>query len=262
MLESNFLTSYLDQGTYIHASTIIEEGVFIGQNVSAVEPGIRILARARIEAGSTIHGDVTIHQDSVVKAGSVITSSVPANAIVQGNPAYVVGFQSCSQEKLIDGQKRSTARLVTYDDLPRGSSATSNLFLGVGGSIVYTLSRFHDSRGSLVVGETPTSLPFQPKRLFYIFDVPGHSIRGEHAHKKCEQFLICLRGSCRALVDDGVHRCEVLLDRPNLGLYVPAMLWGTQYKYSDDAILLVLASMEYSTQDYIRDYADFCKSAT
>ena len=82
-------------------------------------------------------------------------------------------------------------------------------------------------------------------------------LRGEHAHILCQQFLVCLRGTCRILLDDGTDRCEVIMDNPNVGVFMPELIWGTQYKYSLDAILLVFASRMYEPEDYIRDYSAF-----
>ena len=87
--------------------------------------------------------------------------------------------------------------------------------------------------------------------------MPTVEARGAHAHRECEQFLVCLRGSVRAIVDDGEHREEHLLNSPKVGLYMPPMIWGTQYQYSSDALLLVLASDPYDPADYIRDYDQF-----
>ena len=100
-------------------------------------------------------------------------------------------------------------------------------------------------------------MPFQPKRYFIVFDVPSAETRGEHAHKVCQQFLMCPHGSVAIMVDDGRRREEVVLDTPNLGIYLPAMIWGVQYKYSRDAVLLVFASHYYDPKDYIRDYGEF-----
>jgi hypothetical protein len=129
--------------------------------------------------------------------------------------------------------------------------------LGVGGAFVQLMQRVNDPRGSLSVGEFERDLPFRPKRYFVVFDVPSQELRGEHAHRACHQFLICLHGSCRAIVDDGAVRQEVLLDRPDVGLYMPPMIWGTQHSYTRDAVLLVLASHEYDAADYIRTYDEF-----
>jgi UDP-2-acetamido-3-amino-2,3-dideoxy-glucuronate N-acetyltransferase len=114
-----------------------------------------------------------------------------------------------------------------------------------------------DPRGNISVGEFGREIPFEPKRYFLIFQVPLNDVRGEHAHKVCHQFLLCLRGSVTALVDDGVNRASFKLDRPNMGLYMPPMTWGTQCEYSPDALLLVYASHYYDAEDYIRNYEEF-----
>jgi hypothetical protein len=90
-----------------------------------------------------------------------------------------------------------------------------------------------------------------------VFDVPGREIRGEHAHRRCHQFLIAARGSLAVVVDDGTAREEIPLEAPTVGLYVPPMVWAVQYKYSPDALLLVFASDAYDPDDYIRDYDEF-----
>lgn len=127
----------------------------------------------------------------------------------------------------------------------------------VQGVKLYNLPLIEDLRGLLTFGEYDTHLPFLPHRYFVIFDVPSKEIRGEHAHKQLQQLLICIKGSCSVMVDDGQNRDEFILNQPNVGLYIPPMVWGTQYRYSADAILLVLASAAYDANDYIRDYDQF-----
>jgi len=117
----------------------------------------------------------------------------------------------------------------------------------------------HDLRGDLTFGEHDRHLPFPPRRYFVIFNVPGKEIRGEHAHRTLQQFLVCLRGSVRVMLDDGKERDEVVLDRPDLGLYVPPRVWAAQFHYSADAVLLVLASDVYDPADYIRSYEEFLR---
>jgi UDP-2-acetamido-3-amino-2,3-dideoxy-glucuronate N-acetyltransferase len=116
-----------------------------------------------------------------------------------------------------------------------------------------------DIRGSLTVGECERSIPFPVKRYFMVFNVPSTETRGEHAHRECHQFLICVRGSCAVVADDGTRRQEFLLDRPDVAVHMPPMVWGVQYKYSPDAVLLVFASHYYDSADYIRDYVEFCE---
>lgn len=125
------------------------------------------------------------------------------------------------------------------------------------GAVVYEIPYFVDSRGALNVLEIARELPFGCQRIFYTYTVPEGSIRGEHAHKKCEQFLIAIRGELHVCVDDGVHRDEIVLDTPSKGLHLPAGCWGEQFRHSPDCILLVLASLPYDNTDYIRNYDDF-----
>jgi hypothetical protein len=114
------------------------------------------------------------------------------------------------------------------------------------------LSRFYAQ-----VGEFEKSIPFSAKRYFIIYDVPSMETRGEHAHIKCHQFLICVHGSYSLIVDDGTTREEFFLDSPDKGIHVPPMTWSVQYKYSSDAVVLVFASHLYDEGDYIRDYSKF-----
>ena len=127
------------------------------------------------------------------------------------------------------------------------------------GAVLYDIPRFGDERGALNVLEIAKELPFGCQRIFYTYTVPEGSVRGEHAHKKCEQFLICLRGQVSCAVDDGEKRDEILLDSPSKGLWLPHGRWGEQFGHSDDCILLVLASLPYDNDDYIRSYDEFLK---
>jgi dTDP-4-dehydrorhamnose 3,5-epimerase-like enzyme len=114
-----------------------------------------------------------------------------------------------------------------------------------------------DQRGQLVVTEVGKTLPFEAARMFVISGVPEGEPRGIHAHRQCHQFLICVSGSVKAMVDDGESRQVVVLDRPSVGLHMPPLTWGAQYDYSDDAVLVVLASHPYDADDYIHDYDEF-----
>jgi UDP-2-acetamido-3-amino-2,3-dideoxy-glucuronate N-acetyltransferase len=129
----------------------------------------------------------------------------------------------------------------------------------VDGVALYRTPRVEDMRGNLTVGEFGRNLPFVPKRYFMVFDVPSAEVRGEHAHRQCHQLLVCARGKLSVVVDDGKQREEFVLDRPELGLHIPPLVWATQYRYSNDAVLLVFASEFYDATDYIRDYDDFLR---
>ena len=119
------------------------------------------------------------------------------------------------------------------------------------------LPKVIDTRGNLTAGEFGRSIPFEVKRYFMVYQVPLVEVRGEHAHRQCHQFLICVRGKISVIADDGIHRDEFVLDRPDVGVHLPPMVWGIQYKYSPDAVLLVFASEYYDAEDYIRDYDEF-----
>ena len=93
--------------------------------------------------------------------------------------------------------------------------------------------------------------------MFVVYKVPSVHVRGEHAHKSCEQFLVAVSGSVHLIIDNGTTREEAILSDPSTGILIPAMLWVTQYKYSPDAVLVVFASEPYNPADYIRDYEEF-----
>ena len=127
------------------------------------------------------------------------------------------------------------------------------------GVVVHALSEVEDLRGNLVAGEIGDFLPFAVKRFFLVHGVSSREIRGQHAHRKCHQFLVCVRGSCRVIADDGTQRQEFLLDTPARGVYLPPLTWGVQYDYSADAALLVLASHAYDPARLRRDYEAFLR---
>lgn len=198
---------------------------------------------ASIGAGAVILPGIVIGARAMIAAGAVVTRSVPPNAIVVGNPAKIVGYVDATRESV---PPTSTTRA--------SPSVISSRVRGVN---LHQLPKVVDIRGSLSVGEVNREIPFDVKRYFLVYGVPSLETRGEHAHHECQQFLICVSGSCNAVADDGVNRQEFVLDRPDLGLHLPSMTWGIQYKYSKDAVLLVLASHAYEASDYIRDYAQF-----
>jgi len=242
-------------GVQIWNGITIEDDVFVGPNVTFTNGSLpnhsicsegfaRTIVRrgASIGANATILPGIEIGVGAVIGAGSVVTRSVPPNAIVMGNPARIKGYVTNQQ---------GSAEFIRTDN------ATGRVDLGVGRAFLQSLRVAKDLRGELSVGEFERDVPFTPKRYFLVFNVPSRETRGEHAHKVCDQFLICVRGSCGVLLDDGSTRRELTLDRPSIGLYMPAMLWGTQYRYSADAVLLVFASHYYDPDDYIRSYDEF-----
>jgi acetyltransferase-like isoleucine patch superfamily enzyme len=236
----------------------IEDDVFIGPNATFTNdpfprskqrrppdqmPRTTIRARASIGANATVLPGITIGERAMVGAGAVVTRDVPPDTIVFGNPGRIVGYV---------GTKSNVSALSTSVPAGQGAFETS-----VRGVTLHGLPRVDDLRGLLSFGETGRHVPFEIKRYFIVFGVPGEHIRGEHAHRTLHQFLICVHGSCHAVADDGNSREEFVLDQPSTGLYLPPMVWGVQYKYSADAVLLVFTSDVYDPADYIRDYNEF-----
>lgn len=248
-------------GVQVWDGITLDDDVFVGPNATFtndpmprsrqhLESFPRTIVRrgASIGANSTILPGITIGMNAMVGAGAVVTADVPPNAIVMGNPARITGYVSTSNRR----QKEAGATSRTVSEPKQ---------LHVEGASLSRLPVVNDLRGNLSFGEYGPHLPFLPKRYFLVFDVPSKEVRGEHAHKKLEQFLVCIKGSCSVVVDDGREREEITLDTPGIGLYVPPMVWATQYKYTSDAVLLVLASDLYDADDYIRDYDQFLDMA-
>jgi UDP-2-acetamido-3-amino-2,3-dideoxy-glucuronate N-acetyltransferase len=246
-------------GVTISRGVRIEEDVLIGPAVTFIDEGFPaavseasgsrgtvVRRKAALGANCTILPGLTIGTEAVVGAGSVVTQDVPSCAIVIGNPARIVGYVDATDI----GQTRVARAELAGDDVRSHA-------LRVGGVSLHRLVRVDDLRGSLVAGESDLHVPFQPRRFFSITRVPSVDVRGAHAHRACKQFLVCVSGSVAVVLDDGRTREEVHLDDPQIGLYVPPMVWSVQYRYTDDAVLLVLASDPYEPQDYIRDYDEF-----
>ena len=116
-----------------------------------------------------------------------------------------------------------------------------------------------DERGQLVALENDKEIPFETKRVYYMFDTLPGVRRGFHAHKTLKQILICTSGSCKIHLDDGFSTAEVTLDKPYEGLLIDSKLWREMYDFSPDAVLMVLASQMYDESDYIRNYDEFIK---
>lgn len=236
----------------------IEDDVFIGPNVTFTndpfprskiypENFTKTIVRkgASLGANCTILPGVVIETNAMVGAGAVVTRSVPPNAIVVGNPAKIIGY--------VDTTKIAATR----------DSATINkqriINTSVDGVTLYCMSEITDIRGSLSAGEFLRDVPFDVKRYFLVYDVPTAETRGEHAHRVCHQFLVAVKGTVHVVADDGKIRKEFILNQPSIGIHLPPMTWGVQYRYSQDAILLVFASHYYDSSDYIRNYSDFIK---
>ena len=124
---------------------------------------------------------------------------------------------------------------------------------------VIELPKITMRQGNITPIEGLKHLPFDVKRVFYSYDIPGGESRGAHAHKKCHQLLVAASGAFEVLLDDGVNKRTVLLNRPFYGLHVPPMIWASEQGFSSGSICLVLASHGYEKEDYIRCYDDYLK---
>ncbi|GAR76279.1 TDP-4-oxo-6-deoxy-alpha-D-glucose-3, 4-oxoisomerase [Salmonella enterica] len=114
-----------------------------------------------------------------------------------------------------------------------------------------------DERGTIISLERDKNIDFEIRRVYYIFDTKQGVVRGFHAHKNLKQLIIPVRGSCRFILDDGYERVSILLDNPSQGLLVNSLIWREMSDFSDDCVLMILASNEYDESDYIRDYEVF-----
>lgn len=124
---------------------------------------------------------------------------------------------------------------------------------------VIELPKIENRSGNITPIHGSVNVPFDIKRVFYTYDIPGGESRGAHAHKECHQFLIAASGSYEVLLDDGVNRRTVMLNRPFLGVHIPPGIWASEQGFSSGAVCLVLASHKYDEADYIREYNEFLK---
>jgi acetyltransferase-like isoleucine patch superfamily enzyme/dTDP-4-dehydrorhamnose 3,5-epimerase-like enzyme len=249
----------IKSGVQLWDGVVVEDDVFIGPNatfVNDLHPRSKQYPEGFLEttlrrgcsigANATILGGLTIGIGAQVGAGSVVTKDVPPFAVVAGNPARIVGYVS-EEVRAGPGNETGVGQ--------RDSRA-------VGPAELIRLPEAADLRGSLTYAQVGSGLPFAPRRVFVVYAVPTQDVRGEHAHRSLHQLLMCVVGSCHVMVDDGRGaRGEVVLDRPNLALHIPPMVWSTQYRHTADAVLVVLASEEYDSAEYIRDYDEFLSLA-
>lgn len=122
---------------------------------------------------------------------------------------------------------------------------------------VVPLPKISDPRGNLTFIESRNHVPFEIKRVFYLYDVPTEEDRGAHAHKELHQFLVCLAGSFDVELNDGEFQSSVHLNRPWKGLHIPPMIWAAEVNFDPGSVCLVLASEEFRESDYIRNYSEF-----
>lgn len=123
---------------------------------------------------------------------------------------------------------------------------------------IITLNSHHSGRqGDLTVVENGGFMPFEVKRVFYLYDIPGGESRGAHAHRSCHQFIVAASGSFEVALDDGVSKKTVFMNRPSVGLHIPPGIWASEQNFSSGSVCLVMASEKYDEEDYIRDYGEF-----
>jgi len=116
-----------------------------------------------------------------------------------------------------------------------------------------------DERGSLVAFEENQNVPFDIKRVFYIYGTQEDVPRGQHSHYKTKQLLVAVHGGCKVTLDDGISKKTYTLNKPNVGLFQDALIWGTMHDFTEDCILMVFADTYYDESDYIRKYEEFLK---
>ncbi len=127
--------------------------------------------------------------------------------------------------------------------------------------IKYQFQQHGDERGQLVALEEYNDIPFEIKRVYYMYDTKDGVRRGYHSHNSLQQILICVHGSCKILLDDAKEKKVVYLEKPYEGLYIPPNMWREMYDFSPDAVLVVLASEIYNEDDYVRDYEKFVRQS-
>jgi acetyltransferase-like isoleucine patch superfamily enzyme len=239
-------------GVALRAGTVVEDGVVLGTNVSFNQllvgqaPATVLKRGATIGAQAVVQCGITIGELAIVQPGSYVAADVPALAVVQGNPARIVGYNGAYRQ----AQAANPSLVHTV-----GATQT-----GIRGVSLHRLPSAADLRGQLSFGEIGQHVPFDIKRFFLVYGVSGKEVRGEHAHRALHQFLICVHGHCSIMADDGDRREEFLLEDPTLGLHIPPLVWAVQYKHAPETVLLVLASERYDSGDYIRDYSEFLRA--
>lgn len=241
--------------SYVAAGCTFGSDVEVGAHVTVAPPSPagqvearRLLVRdgVHIGAGAVVSGAAVIGLGARVEPGAVVTGDVPPFAIVAGNPGYVTGY--VAPPAVAGGIGK-----VEHVQVPIEVGYTQLS----GGASIIRFPEVVDLRGHMTFSEVGGLLPFEVRRIFFVYGVPSREIRGEHAHRALDQLLIAASGHVSVLTDDGRIRQEVVLDSPSVGLHIPPLIWGVQFRHSNDAVLLVVASDLYSADDYIREYDEF-----
>ena len=233
----------IKSGVQLWDGIVIEDKVFIGPNVTftndkyprskswpATYPVTLVKTGASIGANSTILPGITIGAYSTIGAGSVVTKDVPDNATAYGNPARVESMGT--------------------QDITQSAHEKHENTLG-------DVNLIRDSLGTLQVLEFNENLPFLPKRMFTLSEVPPGVMRGGHAHRKCEQFLFLQSGCVNVKIFNGSEWERTKLDGLDATVYVPSLNWLELSDFSTNAVVLVLASRHYEETDYIRNMDEF-----
>lgn len=233
--------------SYIGPNVIVGKNVSVGARVTITAGPSGASSRTSIEEGvaigdgAVVSGPLQVGAFAVINPGSIVTKSVPPFAIVEGNPAQVVGYV---QPGAIKGE---------FIEPP----AEVGQFLQAVGCDIWRLPKVIDLRGNLTYAEIDQYLPFSPNRFFIVFGVPNEKVRGSHAHHQLHELLVCVHGSVTVTLDNGAECRQLVMNDPTIMLHLRPMTWTTQYNYSSDAVLMVLCSDPYEADDYIRDYDSF-----
>jgi acetyltransferase-like isoleucine patch superfamily enzyme len=237
-------------GVQLWDGLTLEDDVFVGPNATFTNdrfprsrkyperyPETVVRQGASIGANATILPGITIGVGAMVAAGAVVTRDVPDHTLVVGSPARVV-------------RNLETGQASAGVTVPTNRSPLDDVRL-------IELPRITDPRGNLTFIEGGGHVPFEIRRVYYLYDVPGGAARGGHAHRQLEQLIVAASGSFEVVLNDGHEERRFSLNRSYFGLYVPRMVWRELENFSSGSVCLVLASQHYDEADYYRDYDEF-----
>lgn len=246
----------------------LEDDVFVGPNATFTNdrfprskvpmvtlPRTRVRRGASLGANCTILPGVTIGAGAMVGAGAVVLDDVPPHTVVVGNPARSVrrterpgGGTAMAESEPAAGRLATGGTTAVF-----GDDASGRLDM----CRILDLPRIYDPRGNLTFVEGGEHTPFNIKRVYYLYDVPGGESRGGHAHHDLQQLIIAASGSFDVVVKSGDRERRFFLNRSYYGLYIPALLWRELENFSSGSVCLVLASLHFSEDDYYRDFPTY-----